>query len=190
MDALIELHGTAMQEFDRRVKAVSLTDWALPTPCGDWDVHDLVNHLTTEQLWVPHLVAGVRIEEIGDRFDGDNLGEEPVATWELAAREARTAWLAPSSLQATVHLSFGDAPAELYLWQMTFDLTVHAWDLARALGSDERLDPGLVAQVLDWAKGQDLGGSEEAGSLFAPPVPVDEGAGPQDRLIALAGRRP
>ncbi|WP_026118727.1 TIGR03086 family metal-binding protein [Nocardiopsis salina] len=190
MSALIDLHGTAMAEFDRRVKSVSLTDWALETPCADWDVHDLVNHLTTEQLWVPHLVAGARMEEIGDRFDGDNLGEEPVATWELAAREARTAWLAPSSLEATVHLSFGDAPAELYLWQMTFDLTVHAWDLARALGADEALDADLVENVYTWAQGQGFGESNVYAGIFDEPVAVAEDAPVQERLIALTGRRP
>ena len=64
MTDLIDLHGTAMGEFDRRVRAVALTDWALPTPCADWDVHDLVNHLTAEQLWVPHLLGGARVEDL------------------------------------------------------------------------------------------------------------------------------
>ncbi|MFD6952848.1 TIGR03086 family protein [Nocardiopsis sp. TSRI0078] len=186
MARLIDLHGTAMGEFDRRVRAIRLTDWALPTPCADWDVHDLVNHLTTEQLWVPTLLGGARIEEVGDRFEGDNLGEEPVTTWEVASREARTAWLAPSSLESTVHLSFGDAPAELYLWQMTFDLTVHAWDLARALGVDEDLDPELVKEVHAWASDQGFG----PGPMFDAPVEAGPGAGTQERLIALTGRKP
>lgn len=190
MTALIDLHGTAMGEFDRRVRAVALTDWALPTPCTDWDVHDLVDHLTTEQLWVPHLLGGARVEEVGDRFDGDVLGEEPLATWELAAREARTAWLAPSAMESTVHLSFGDAPAELYLWQMTFDLTVHAWDLARALGTDEALNPELAEQVHAWAEKQGFGEQDAPGALFAPPVEVEAHSPVQDRLIALTGRTP
>lgn len=185
--SLIDLHGTAMEEFDRRVKAVRLTDWALPTPCSDWDVHDLVDHLTTEQLWVPHLLGGARVEDLGDRFDGDNLGEEPLATWTVAAREARTAWLAPSALEQRVHLSFGESPAELYLWQMTFDLAVHAWDLARAIGADERLDPDLVRELLTWMKGQEK--ELAASGLFAEPVQVGEDADPQTRLLALTGRR-
>lgn len=186
MTRLIDLHGTAMGEFDDRVRRIRFTDWALPTPCEGWDVHDLVNHLTTEQLWVPPLLAGQGIEEIGDRFEGDNLGEEPVTTWEVASREARAAWLAPSSLESTVRLSFGDAPAELYLWQMTFDLTVHAWDLARALGTDPDLDAGLVGEVHAWASEQAFG----PGAMFDAPVPTEPGAGPQDRLIALTGRTP
>ncbi|MBR8743042.1 TIGR03086 family metal-binding protein [Nocardiopsis sp. MG754419] len=185
MTALIDLHGTAMDEFDRRVKGVRLTDWALPTPCADWDVHDLVDHLATEQLWVPHLLDGARVEDIGDRFDGDNLGEEPVATWSVAARESRTAWLAPSALQSRVHLSFGEAPAELYLWQMTFDLGVHAWDLARATGADEALDADLVDALYAWAGEQDLAAS----GVFAEPIPVSGDADTQTRLLALTGRQ-
>ncbi|MBQ1079622.1 TIGR03086 family metal-binding protein [Nocardiopsis sp. B62] len=187
MADLVDLHGTAMAEFDRRVAEVALTDWARPTPCTDWDVHDLVNHLTSEQLWVPSLLDGASIEEVGDRFDGDVLGEEPAATWSVASREARTAWLAPSALERTVHLSFGDVPGHVYLWQMTFDLGVHAWDLARAVGADERLDPALVAELLEWAGENQavLSGS----SLFAEQVPVGPDADPQTRLLALTGRK-
>ncbi|WP_433696563.1 TIGR03086 family metal-binding protein [Nocardiopsis sp. CA-288880] len=186
MARLIDLHGTALEEFDRRVRAVGLTDWARPTPCTDWDVHDLVNHLATEQLWVPPLLGGARMEDVGDRFDGDNLGEEPAATWAVVSREARTAWLGLPSLERTVHLSFGDVPAEVYLWQMTFDLAVHAWDLARAIGADEALDPDLAKELHAWASDQDFG----PGQMFDAPTPVGPDATPQDRLIALTGRTP
>lgn len=185
MADLLDLHGQAMAEFDRRVRAVQVTQWADPTPCTEWDVHDLINHLVGEQLWVPFLLAGGRIEEAGEGYEGDVLGENPIATWEVAAREARNAWLQPGATERTVHLSFGDAPGSLYLWQMTFDLTVHAWDLARAIGADESLDPDLAKTVLEWAEQQGMAG----GPLFAPPVPVPEDADPQTRLLALSGRQ-
>ncbi|WP_046468314.1 TIGR03086 family metal-binding protein [Allosalinactinospora lopnorensis] len=185
MSDLLDLHVQAMREFDHRVRAVEMTQWAEPTPCTDWDVHDLVNHLVGEQLWVPFLLAGGRIEEAGDRYEGDVLGENPIATWEVASRESRNAWLQPGATERTVHLSFGDAHASLYLWQMTFDLTVHAWDLARAIGADETLDPALTNAVLGWAEEQGLGGAP----IFAPPVPVPDDADPQTRLLALSGRR-
>ncbi|WP_344975651.1 TIGR03086 family metal-binding protein [Salinactinospora qingdaonensis] len=185
MPDLLDLHGQAMAEFGRRVRAVRMDQWARPTPCEQWDVHDLVNHLVTEQLWVPHLLAGGTIAEAGDRFDGDLLGEEPVATWEVAAREARSAWLQPGVLERTVHLSFGDAPATVYLWQMTFDLTVHTWDLAQGIGEDDKLAPELVDSVWEWARTQNFAAS----GLFAAPVPVSDDADTQTRLIALTGRR-
>ncbi|WP_067964645.1 TIGR03086 family metal-binding protein [Nocardiopsis trehalosi] len=186
MSELLDLHGRAMAEFDGRVREIMVTQWTDPTPCADWDVHDLVNHLVGEQLWVPHLLAGNTVEDAGDRYDGDLLGEHPVTTWEVASREARSAWLQPGSTDRTVHLSFGDAPGEVYLWQMTFDLAVHAWDLARAIGADDRLDPGLSHALLGWWHNQDLDGS----AIFDPPVPVDGDADDQTRLIAATGRRP
>ncbi|RCV53382.1 TIGR03086 family metal-binding protein [Marinitenerispora sediminis] len=186
MPELLDLHGQAVAEFDRRVAAVQLTEWANPTPCASWDVHDLVNHLVTEQLWVPHLLGGGTIAEAAGRFDGDRLGEEPYATWQIAAREARTAWLQPGAPERTVHLSFGDVPAAVYLEQMTFDLTVHAWDLARGIGADEKLDRELVEAMLAWAQRQDFFGG---GGLFDDPVPVPDDADPQVRLLARTGRR-
>ncbi|GAB2486268.1 TIGR03086 family metal-binding protein [Nocardiopsis aegyptia] len=186
MPELIDLHATAMGEFDRRVRAVGTADWALPTPCEDWDVHDLVDHLVTEQLWVPHLLAGGRVEDLADELAGDNLGEAPAATWSVASREARLAWLAPGALDRTVHLSMGDAPGREYLWEMTFDLAVHAWDLARGVGADERLDPELVEALRAWAGNRPLG----PGPMFQGPAAVADDAGPQDRLLALTGRTP
>lgn len=186
MADLLDLHGQAMTEFDRRIRAVRLDQWSLPTPCAQWDVHDLVNHLVSEQLWVPHLLSGGTIQEAADRFGGDRLGEEPLATWEIAAREARTAWLHPGSLERTVHLSSGDAPADRYLGELTFDLAVHSWDLARAIGEDEELSPGLAGALLEWALER---GGFGPSPLFAEPEPVADGVDAQTRLLALSGRR-
>lgn len=183
MADILDLHGTAMAEFDRRVRRVRVDQWGLPTPCDQWDVHELVNHLVVEQLWAPHLLGGGTIEEAAGRYEGDVLGEEPAATWAVAAREARAAWLGLSSLDTVVHLSFGDVPARTYLWQSTFDLTVHAWDLGYALG-DERIDPELVAPVLAWTQEQDFTGSP----LFDFPQPAPPDADAQTRLLALTGR--
>jgi uncharacterized protein (TIGR03086 family) len=71
---------------------------------------------------------------------------------------------------------------------LTSDLLLHAWDLARALGVDETLDPELVDAVLTAAEPH----TDElaASGLFAPPVPVPADADPQTRLIALFGRTP
>ncbi|MGH3622796.1 MAG: TIGR03086 family metal-binding protein, partial [Sciscionella sp.] len=125
-----------MREFDRRVRAVGDADWQRPTPCADWTVRDLVNHLVVEQLWVPALLSGATMDEVGDRFDGDQLGAEPYPAWRSAATAAREAWIEPGVSQRTVHLSFGNAPARDYGWQMTLDLAVHGWDLACAIGAD------------------------------------------------------
>ena len=67
---------------------VGADQWALDTPCTEWNVRTLVNHVTVEDLWVPPLLRGATIEEIGDRFDGDQLGDDPKAAWRTAHDEA------------------------------------------------------------------------------------------------------
>jgi uncharacterized protein (TIGR03086 family) len=86
-----------------------------------------------------------------------------------------------------VHTSGGVLPAEEYGWQMTIDLAVHAWDLARGIQADDRIDPELAKAVLERVQPhvdewQDLG-------IFDPPVSVPEHADPQTRLLGLLGRR-
>ncbi|GAA1263148.1 TIGR03086 family metal-binding protein [Sphaerisporangium rubeum] len=187
-DRELELHAIAMDEFGLRAGMVRADQWDDPTPCSDWTVRDLVNHLVVEQLWVPPLVAGATPAEVGDRFDGDRLGDDPVASWTRAAADAQAAFAAPGALDGEVHLSYGTVPCRTYCREMAADLAVHAWDLARALGVDERIDPALMAAAYDHlaSLGQDLA----ATGLFAGPVPVPADADIQTRTLALTGRRP
>ena len=86
-----------------------------------------------------------------------------------------------------MHLSYGDVPAEDYLTQLTGDFVVHAWDLARGIGADDRLDPELVTFVYDTA--EPMADAFAASGMFAPRVDVSEDADAQTRLLALFGRR-
>jgi uncharacterized protein (TIGR03086 family) len=184
---LLDAHGAAMDEFDRRVKAIDDGQWDNPTPNTEWSVRDLVEHLVGEQLWVPLLLGGATIGEVGDRFDGDNLGADPKAAWQSASKAARAAWLEPGATDRTVHLSFGDNPATEYGWQMTLDLAVHAWDLARGIGADDDIPEDLCVAVLDFVRPQIADWS--GWGLFAAPVPVPANAGAQTALLGLLGRR-
>ncbi|PYC75867.1 TIGR03086 family protein [Streptomyces tateyamensis] len=176
-----------MASFGRRVAGVAANQWSAPTPCEGWSVRELVNHLTVEQLWVPELLLGATIAEVGSRFDGDRLGGDPVAAWTAAAAAARTALTGPYALELTVHLSYGDRSALEYCSELTVDLTVHTWDLARATAQDAHLAPELVDfalhEVTPYA--DQLAGT----GYFAPAVPTAPDADPQTRLLGLLGRR-
>jgi uncharacterized protein (TIGR03086 family) len=186
MDA-IDLFAKACREFDSRVAAVQPDQWSHFTPCSEWDVRALVNHVTVENLWVPSLLEGKTMDDVGDRFDGDQLGDDPQATSREAVERATEATSALESIDATVHVSFGDIPAHEYLMQVGADNLIHAWDLAIAVGGDTRLDGELVDTVTEWFEG----GTEETyrsiGAISERP-PIADDADPQARLLAMFGR--
>jgi uncharacterized protein (TIGR03086 family) len=186
MSDLPDLFDRATSHFGTLVRSIDDAQWTAPTPCTDWDVRALVNHLVYEARWAPPLLQGETIEQVGTRFDGDLLGDAPQASYDGALGEAVAAVHEPGALERTVHLSFGDTEAAEYVTQLTGDFVVHGWDLARAIGADERIDPELVDFVQRSAEPQ----AEllAASGLFDPPLPVAEDADPQTKLLAMFGR--
>jgi uncharacterized protein (TIGR03086 family) len=183
----IDIFNRSVEEFDRRVKLVQDDQWELPTPCSEWSVRDLVNHVVNEDKWVTPLMEGKTIAEVGDAFDGNLLGNDPAGAWNAASGEARTAISEPGALERTVHVSFGDISGEFYARQLFSDHLIHAWDLARAIGDIEKLDAELVEVCF-----ADLKPIEEAlkgSGLYGEKVEAREGADTQSKLLAVVGRR-
>lgn len=180
-----EIYARCSAGFTERVHAVG-DRWSDPTPLPAWNVRELVNHLVNEERWTPPLFAGSTTDDVGDRFDGDLLGHDPVATADEAAAAALAAVRAEGAVEGVVHLSFGDHPGHEYAMQLAADHLVHTWDLARAVGADETLDEDAVAAVLDW-----FGGTEELYremGVIGPRVAVPAGAGAKAELLGRFGR--
>lgn len=187
--ALLELFQRAQARFTDRVDAVGPGQWDDECLPG-WTVADLVAHLVAEQRWAPALLAGESVAEAGTRVPTGTealLDGDPLGTWEAAADAALTAWADPAAMSSTVDLSAGPTVGTDYLAEMTVDLTVHAWDLARATGGDTVLDDELVQAGLVYAEHR-LGPDGVPG-LVDPAVPVPAGADAQTRLLARFGRR-
>jgi uncharacterized protein (TIGR03086 family) len=184
---LLELFQRAQASFTDRVDAIEPEQWedeALP----EWTVADLVAHLVTEMLWVPPLVAGEPYAE--GRFPDattDLLGNDPMVGWESAADAALSAFAEDDALVRTVHLERGPTPASQYILELISDLTVHSWDLARAIDGDTELDGGLVTASLLIGEAIPEDGVPD---LYDPPLDVSASASPQQRLLARFGRRP
>jgi uncharacterized protein (TIGR03086 family) len=177
----------SVEEFGARVGQIGDDQWEGDTPDTEWNVRDLVSHVLSENLWAPPLFAGSTISEVGDRFDGDVLGTDPHGSWRAASVHALEAADEPGAMDRTVHLSFGDFPGREYAMQLFADHLIHAWDLARAIGADERLDPELVDACTAWfAPMEDA--YRGAGAIAGRP-PVPDGADAQTRLLAMFGRR-
>jgi uncharacterized protein (TIGR03086 family) len=150
-------------------------------------VRDLVNHIVYENVWTPPLMEGQTIEQVGDRFEGDLLGDDPVVAWNKASAAALASVEADGALDRTVHLSYGDVPAGEYIEQLFNDHVIHAWDLARGIEADDELDPELV-EVL-YAGAQPREEQLRESGMFGDKVEVPDDADTQTKLLALMGRR-
>ncbi|MBI4101008.1 TIGR03086 family protein [Candidatus Microgenomates bacterium] len=184
---LLGTFAQAVGQFDKRVKLVKQNQWHQPTPDTDWDVRELVNHLTSEQLWVPEMLAGKTIAEVGDKYEGDVLGIDPKQRWQAAQNMSLTA-VKKIPLNTTVHLSFGDVAARDYLTQMFMDAVIHSWDLAAAIAKMTHLPAALAELCYEEMKKQ--AEAWRRGGVLGPAVKVAKHASTQDKLLALTGRNP
>lgn len=187
MSELKDLYRRAVDMFGGLVHQVADDGWKAGTPCSDWDVHTLVNHLVNEDKWVAPLLEGKTIEEVGDVFDGDLLGADPKKAWEAAGQESVAAVEQGGVEERTVHVSFGDIPGRDYISQVLSDHVIHSWDLARGIGSDDKLDAELVEFVYDYLEPQ--AEAWRSAGAFGEKVDVPEDADQQTRLLALTGRK-
>ncbi len=177
---------TSDNRFRQALEEVGETQWLDLTPDNDWTVRDLVAHNLEGLVWVPHVLSGKTIEEAVDAYAGDLLGDDPGAAWDEASSAARQA-LEGLDLNMIVHLSYGDVTARTYLQHQLIDFTIHSWDLARAVGADETVDPELAAAAYDWFK-PEAESWRDAG-LLKPAVSVSVAADVWTRLLALSGRQ-
>jgi uncharacterized protein (TIGR03086 family) len=191
----LERFLTAQRAFTDRVHAVAENQWHLDTPDTEWTVADLLGHLIEEHRYAAPLLHGQDLETAGQIVEGSrslpvdggvgaNLAEE----WDEAAVESADAFSSDGALDRTVELSRGTTSVRDYVKEMTFDLVVHGWDLATAIGYSGPPFPDEVVEDI-YAAAKEFGDLSSSG-FFAPPVDVPDDAPTLDKLIGLTGRRP
>lgn len=187
-DDLPRLFKKAGEQMDKYIQNISEEDLEKDSIDKDWKVRDLLNHIISEQLWLPPLLKGKTIAEVGDQFDGDLLGSDFKGAWSKAAQEVNEALLKEGALDGVAHLSYGDFPGEKYASDMLFDLIIHSFDVAKSTGQNTSLDEELVNVAWDYAS-KNAEEWRKAGAL-GEKIEVSNDASLQDRLIALSGREP
>ena len=188
MKDVLKTYRDSMRVFTDLVHQIRDDQWSNSTPCTEWTVRDLVNHMVYEHRWAPELLAGRTIAQVGaGRYDGDQLGEDPKGAWDQASAESLARFSDPGVLGRIVHLSYGDCTAASYGAEMTVDLAVHAWDLARGIGADDRLPDDIVAEVYAWARPRSAGITGTP--WFGPAVRTGPDADDQTAMLGLLGRR-
>jgi uncharacterized protein (TIGR03086 family) len=151
-------------------------------------LRQIINYHAYDDAWVPDVLAGKTIEEVGTRWDGDLLGDHPKLNFAAIVETAVTTVRAFDDLDKVVHLSYGDYPACEYLKHITSFRGLRAFDIAGFIGTDTTL-PGDLVQGLWDEIAPDAELWRQMG-VFGPAVEVAATAPLQDRLLGLTGRQP
>ena len=183
---LPELHVQALDATRAVVAAIAPNQWAQATPCSEWDLRALVNHVVSGNWWAAELAAGKTIPDVGDRLDGDVLGDDPLGAYDASSAAAAAAFRAPGAMGAPCAVSYGPVPGEVYCGHRFIDVLVHGWDIAAATNQPTTLDPHLVAVCIAVVEPQ--AALLEGSGAFGSGVATKKGADAQTRLLAMLGR--
>jgi uncharacterized protein (TIGR03086 family) len=162
----------------------------LPVP-SEWTgkpsstVRTLLESHTKDEAWVPDVLAGRTMDEVGSVWDGDLLGADPIGNYNRlndAAGEAVAADILPG---ATAHLSYGDFPVETYFEHVTYYRAFQAWAIARYVGNEFHLPPDLVEGLSEMVEGNidEL----RAIGVFPPEIEISPDASREEKLMARVG---
>jgi uncharacterized protein (TIGR03086 family) len=170
-------------QFTRRVDAVPEGAWDDPAPCEGWVARDVVGHLVE---WLPAFFFGPWGIEAPAR---PSVDDDPAGAWAAVDGTIQSALDDPAVARRERETRMGSSTFEQTIDMIcTADVLIHTWDLARATGQDERLDPDEVHALLAAMEPMDRA-LRESGH-YGPRVPVPDDADEQTRLIAFTGRRP
>ncbi|MFC4123305.1 TIGR03086 family metal-binding protein [Nocardia rhizosphaerae] len=161
-----------------------------PTPCADFDVRALLNHLL---FWGPSLIGAARKEAVAPPAAAESDVDLTAGDWAAALvaqlGELAEAWRDPAAWQGVTRMGGPtELPAPLVGGMVVGELVVHGWDLARAVGATVRWEPELLDRVLDETAATAAQG--RAMGIYGPEVPVSSDAPPIDRVLGLTGRDP
>jgi uncharacterized protein (TIGR03086 family) len=162
----------------------------LPTPCTQWTVHDLINHLCEAS---DKAALGLRDQPLGEAGGAtDYLTDGPVAGWATAVSTLQAA-ATPGAVAAIHAMPFAptpmEVPGEFLLSAVTLDRLVHAWDLATATDQSFAIDDELAGWGLMMV--QQMAPVEgRTGHPFGPVVAVPDDAPLTAQLLGYTGRQP
>jgi uncharacterized protein (TIGR03086 family) len=174
-------YQTASDGFNVAVRAVRSDQWECQSPCENWRVRDLVGHIVEGHRGVIANVKGGESRPLGE-------SEDPAQAWEEARETMCGITLDPQAMAVEVDGPTGKTPAgEIIGRFVTMDLLVHTWDLARAIGADERLDEDSVRRSFEALKPMDA--MIRQPGVFGPKLDPPARADLQTEFLYFLGRR-
>jgi uncharacterized protein (TIGR03086 family) len=182
MTAIADRYRKLADAFEAKIAAVPPDDWSKQSPCTEWTARDLVSHVVD--------VHGMMLKPLNRTLrGGPSIDDDPLGAFRSARADVEEVLDDPQLAGTEYDGQFGRSKVENTIDQfLGFDLVVHGWDLARATGQDDTMDPDEVVAVTKAAEG--LGDSMRQYGATGPQVPVPDDASAQDKLLGLLGRDP
>lgn len=181
MSAIADRYRRLAGDFQGTVDAVPPDRWAAPSPCEGWTALDVVRHVVESQ--------GLFLGRVGREVDDlPPVDEDPSAAWAAARAVVQADLEDPDRASASYEGAFGRMTFEQAVdGFLCTDLVVHRWDVARASGLDERIDPDELERVM--AQAESFGDAMRSPRAFGPPLEPPPGADRQTEVLAFLGRR-
>ena len=173
------------------VAGVREPDLARPTPCEDWDVARLLDHLIADVETFNKVASGEPADLVADidPTAQQNVGRawpDPTDHFERLVKESRELWSRPGALDQKYKTSRSEVPGEALIMISLIDTLVHGWDLAKATGQSTQMPEDVAEAALAFTtkmmKDKRIG--------FGEPVAVPDDASVTDRLVGWLGRQP
>jgi uncharacterized protein (TIGR03086 family) len=180
VDALVA-HQRAQDAFAGVLANVSSNQLGAPTPCSEWTINDLIEHVLGGNEYVG-IWAGSN-EEPPARPD------DVVAAHRATAAAAQGVFAGPEGMSTIFKLPFAEIPGQIFVGMRTSDVLTHAWDLAAATGQSTDLDPELATEQLAAVRAFVGPQFRGAGQPFGDEQPCPSGRAPADQLAAFLGRK-
>jgi uncharacterized protein (TIGR03086 family) len=192
MGEIAERYRRRADAFEAKVAGVKAGQWENQSPCEKWSARDVVDHIVS--------MHGYMLMPVNRRLSAVPVAEDPLGAFQ-AARAAVEAVLAdPEAAQQDCDTPVGRMTVEAQIDQVVSDdLVLHGWDLARATGQNETMDPADVERL--WTsttaipadvmtKYRTPGAFGPGIEVYGGEVEVPEDAPLQDRLLGFIGRNP
>lgn len=166
-----------------RIAGMQMND---PTPCADFTVHGVLNHMFVGGGTFAHLFRG---EEPPEVTPPAVYGWVPAAEFREAMSDLVDATRSPGALERNIPTPVGEMPGETFARFVAVDALIHGWDLARATGQPYD-PPEELVQVIDRFARAAITPEVRATGMFGDPVGAPPDASTLERLVAFSGRTP
>lgn len=185
----LDAYQRAQHTLDAVLAGVPADRWDTPSMCEGWTVRDVAGHVIWGQEQTRCWATGDEYGEMrgapGAAHPRELAGDNPFTTWR-AARAATLEVLTSDALGRTVTLpALGEIPLTGVLTLLVTDQLAHAWDIARPLDVDLRIDPELLPGSFAWARDNAVRAPGFFGPELTPPPDADE----LTRWLAFLGRK-